>query len=125
MDCNNWVLLFFGLTALTFSIFYGAKGIAIFNENDAEKFGKYRKWHKRWFNFLGSIIGWIALWMLLPKPICDILRTIENGTPDISLSNILLFFLFFIGVTGYLPVTIVGVVLSIGELFQKAIDRLK
>ena len=51
--------------------------------------------HERWFNFLGSLVGWLALWTLLYRLFvrCVSVQAVDLGLIIIS----------FLGISGYLP----------------------
>lgn len=51
--------------------------------------------HERWFNFLGSLMGWWAFWLLLYG---QFVRRVPFQATDLGLIIIA-----FIGMSGYLP----------------------
>ena len=116
-----WSTVVFGLVALAFSLFYGAKACDIF---DVQVEGKSLAWkaHQFWLNFLGSLVGWFALWALVPRAAPCLLQSCHL---DLTLGDLALFFLAFVGVTGFLPVTIVGLVDSVKQVAAKLAGLLK
>ncbi len=103
------------------SAFYGIKATEIFG---VSKQGKSRAWkiHQFWLNFAGSIVGWITLWFLARKAyICF------GGSCPISFGfwDAAAVFVTFIGITGYLPVTVVGVIQGVKELAVKMLGMPK
>jgi hypothetical protein len=68
--------------------------------------------HQLWLNFVGSLVGWACLWFVV--------RWIVGGTSNFGWEYALLALIAFIGVTGYLPSTAVGIVQAIGTLVEKA-----
>ncbi|MBU2512157.1 hypothetical protein KJ966_12525 [bacterium] len=65
------------------------------------------------FNFVGSFAGWVCFYILL-------LRT-QSKLPnfiDFSWSDLLLFILSILGLTGHLPQTLYGLVVSIGKFAE-------
>jgi hypothetical protein len=58
--------------------------------------------HQWCFNLIGVAVGWISLWIVLPKAI-DILH---GRDIDLHFRDYFLFFLGLIGITGHLPMTL-------------------
>ena len=111
MSGFNLVFLVF---AGFFSIFYGLKAFKIFKVT-VPKTKKYSAWawHQRWFNFVGSVVGWTALWFLIQKAMTVLP---SSYTLTINVWDAVMFFLAFIGITGHLPYTMMGLIKSIGDL---------
>ena len=107
----------FALVGLIFSVFHGAMAADIFMSADARK-GKSWAWHVHqfWLNFCGSVAGWAALWFIIEK-VSALLVSPGSAAPQWS--DAALFFLAFLGVTGYLPFAIVTSVQAIKELISK------
>jgi len=118
---SSWPDLAFLAVALGASVFYGAKACAIFGVDAA---GKHWPWkvHQFWLNFSGSFTGWLALWVVIPRVVTCV---IEACAPELSVSDVALFFVAFVGVTGFLPTAIIGLVLSIKEVVAKLAGLLK
>ena len=75
--------LILGAFGFISSIFYGLKAFKIFEVNSDDKSVSW-KIHQIWFNFLGSIIGWLAFIFLIVKA----LKFIElNTNPAINISE--------------------------------------
>ena len=72
--------------------------------------------HQFWLNFGGSVVGWVALWIITQK-LAAILAAPETAAPQWS--DAALFFLAFLGITGYLPFAIITSVQAIKELISK------
>jgi hypothetical protein len=98
--------------ALGFSIFFGCCARTIFSVTEINK--KSWKFYQLWFNFAGSLFGWLALYAL----------RIELVQPSLSRTEFLLFFIGFVGITGHLPYTTYGLITSIEKVATKAIDLL-
>jgi hypothetical protein len=111
----------FGLLAFAASAFYGASACSIF---DVSTTGKRWPWklHQFWLNFAGSAVGWIALWSLLPGVIGCLTQACSA---NISWSDGGVFFLAFVGITGHLPVVVVGLAMSVKEIASKIAGVLK
>jgi hypothetical protein len=110
-----WVRIAYALVALTASALYGWYAVKIFlgvPSKDEQKHFAHRdrlSWrnHQRWFNFCGSLVGWICLWFLGLKfvPVA-----VTDSYPSLKWGDIGLAFVAFVGVTGYLPGAVVTVV---------------
>jgi hypothetical protein len=107
----------FFLTGLVLSLFHGIMATNIFVA-DKDKSDRSGAWyfHQFWLNFCGSVAGWTALWFIVQK-IALVLALPATAAPQ--LSDIALFFLAFLGVTGYLPFAILTTVGGIKELLAK------
>jgi hypothetical protein len=105
----------FVLVATAFSLFYGFRATNIF---DVKLAGTSRSWrfHQWWLNFLGSVSGWIASWFLLHKILS---ASHSPATVSIQPSDIGLFFLAFVGVTGFLPFSVVSVLQGLRDIATK------
>ena len=77
MHPETWTSIVFWLVALAASVLYGWNAVAI--HSPPRKKAKDRSneeskeelvypiawwWHQRWLNFLGALVGWLALWFL-------------------------------------------------------------
>jgi hypothetical protein len=113
----SWPGLFV-LVAIGMSVFYGLRACEIFSVSTTDRKWSWR-FHQFWLNFLGSGVGWVAAWAVLRA-------SVECASADCALSvspsAVSLFFLAFLGVTGYLPATIVGAVGGINELISKLLS---
>jgi len=110
-----WFAIAFSVLGLGMSLFHGLAAINIFNVQAPPK-ARVWKFHQFWFNFCGSVSGWVALWFLLQK-IAIGLSAPAAVSPQ--LSDAALFFLAFIGVTGYLPFSVITAVESVREIAAK------
>jgi hypothetical protein len=87
-----------------FSLFYGFRAVEIFQRADSKiKYPKYRiSWwiHQRWINFIGSMIGWIALYL-------ELLNFDRIGwnviASNLTLSDFALLVIALLGIMGFLP----------------------
>jgi len=107
---SPWHWLYW-IAALGMSLFYGLRACEIFSVSTE---GRRTSWrvHQFWLNFLGSLVGWVAAWALL-RPV--VACASEACSLSVSASTVLVFFLAFIGITGYLPVAVVGLVGGVNE----------
>lgn len=112
--------LVFVILGLPFSIFYGYSATKIFGIPTTEK-GSWI-FHQFWLNFVGSLAGWFFAYLLA----ADVQQNICSfSNYEITFGRILTFVLAFIGVTGYMPATIVGLVSGVKEIFAKAAGLIK
>lgn len=118
----TWPIIVLGILA---SLFYGLNAINIFFPKAKVQDTKSEHWswkvHQFWLNFLGSLVGWIILYFLLKR--IDFLKG-NNCSFVLSIRDFIYGLLAFIGITGYLPMTIVGLVNSVTSLAQKVIELL-
>jgi hypothetical protein len=102
------------VVAFAMSLFYGLRACEIFTVPTENRPRSWRI-HQFWLNFLGSAVGWVAAWAVLQA-------TLECASTPCSLSlspsAIALFFLAFLGVTGHLPVTVVGAIGGVSKLID-------
>ena len=117
----NTIKLIFGIVAILASLFYGIKATKIFNV-DATKMSFAWHFHQFWFNFLGSLFGWILAYSLLP----DIYNSIVNDSKiEISFARIFVLIIAFIGMTGHLPFTMMTAINYLKLAFEKILENLK
>ena len=121
MTVAEFIPIAFWLLALVASVFYGLSACAIFEISTSGKPWPWRL-HQFWLNFIGSAVGWIALWSLVPR----VIGCLAQGcSADLTWSDIGVFFLAFVGVTGHLPVALVGLAFSVKEIASKIAGLLK
>ena len=108
----NWL---FVCIAFGMSVFYGWSACAIFSVPKQDKPWSWR-FHQFWLNFIGSVVGWVAAWTVINSVLeC----AAASCTMSVAPSAFALFFLAFLGVTGYLPAALVGLVGGFNELISK------
>ncbi len=109
-----WCGLVYWTISLVLILFYAIKAYDIFAP--AEKPNEAQKIHNYWFNGLGALIGCVLLWTVIAK----FWYSIEHHDTSILTSGDYLTLLFsFIGITGFMPVTVVGITQSLGQLINK------
>ena len=106
--------LAFTVIGLAFSFFYGWKAFDIFRI-EGKDMPPALKFHQFWLNFLGSIVGWLMLWVALRR----LGFVIASPDHPLKVSDFILLLVAFIGVTGYLPFAILTSVQAIKELISK------
>jgi hypothetical protein len=112
------------LVAVIASALYGWNAVAIFLPSpSASEPARARAWwwHQRWLNFLGAFVGWVALWFLLREfGTCVVAECVA----DIGAWDVVGALVAFVGVTGYLPSTLVSLVSGVGGLAGKLAEVL-
>lgn len=110
--------------AFVASALLGWKAIEIFTDVPKRKKDEQPPaswwWHQRWFNFLGSLVGWFAGWILARR----YLPCFRGATLTPTVSDLLTGFIAFVGVTGFLPYTIYGLISSVYRVGEKLADKL-
>jgi hypothetical protein len=113
----------FWIAALVASLFFGLKAVTIFQVQAPKGKGPWAWWiHQFWLNFCGSFVGWVALWFVGRKVISCLGASCAF---ELTGWDVLISFLAFVGVTGFLPFTIVGLITGIKELVVKSTSFLK
>jgi hypothetical protein len=110
-----WLTLIFGFIGLGASVFYAWKAYDIFTVNTA---GKPQAWHahQRWFNFVGAVLGWMAMWFVARK-VYSCLAVMCPGHLDWS--DAALIAVAFVGITGHPPYTLGGLLEGLRVLALK------
>lgn len=122
VDLPSKLIIIFGVI---FSLFYGFNAVEIFQRSNPNK--KYPNsclswWiHQRWINFIGSVIGWICVFILYssltPFDLQDVARHIVAG-------HILLFTIGVLGIMGFLPLTFWGLANSMLFIAEKITGKI-
>jgi uncharacterized membrane protein len=115
-DLPLWALLTVAILAVVCTLFYGLKATEIFLDPLPSNRPLSWRLHQFWLNALGSAVGWVALLFLLTR----VFNCFEMKCSGVLTAlDVVLFFLAFVGVTGYLPAAVVGIVSSIGAIIGK------
>lgn len=116
MAMDGWMAAVYWVVALTASGLYGWHAVAIFKAHIAEREAPPPSawwWHQRWLNFLGAFVGWLALWFLLRKFVGCLFA---DCAANVGAWDVVGALVAFVGVTGYLPGTVVSLVSGVGGL---------
>ena len=119
---NVYAPCIFWTVALIASVLRGKYATEIFfqkNDHDNCKKSAPCKWHQRWLNFVGSFVGWIALWALVQK-YYDCASQVCSVSP--TMWHIFAALVAFVGITGYLPMTIITPLASLGNSIDKLVQ---
>ncbi len=75
-----------------------------------------------WFNFTGALFGWTALWCLVLR-VWSVWRVSSpSGRP--MLSDVFLALVAFVGISGYLPYAVKGILDGLQDLALEALKKL-
>ena len=80
-----------------------------------------RKVQQIWLNFLGGVVGWAALWLLLHQ--WWGLRRIPASSVQMTASDFGLALVAFVGISGYLPYAVIGAIQSSVALIRSLLQR--
>lgn len=120
LDISTLLQLLFCVVAVGMSIFYGWYACKI-HQVEVPKDNVPWLIHQFWFNFLGAAIGWVATWAVLGS----VLVCAKDNCPNsISLSSVTLFLVAFIGITGHLPTSLVGLIGGLKEFVDKLLTAI-
>jgi hypothetical protein len=109
------LVLPYALVAVVASSLYAWQACSIFGVSAADK---TRGWkvHQAWFNFAGAMLGWAALYYAAYKAYW----CLNTGCPvQLSIGDAAAMLVAFIGVTGHLPYTAMGIMTKLNELGAK------
>ena len=98
--------------AIILSAFYGWKARDIFQVKRPDESWAYLA-HQAWFNSVGALSGWAALWL---EAVRISWYATTGAQLQFGLTDVVLSIIAFIGVTGFMPTTIVGLIEGIREL---------
>lgn len=123
---NQEIIVFFlnnyiGI-ALTISLFYGGFAERIFGNEEQRKnsekaFGFLGHLHQFWLNFIGQVAGWFSFYIFI--------KTLQVvGMEKIAFGHGLLLMIGIIGIMGWLPLTLTGVIQSLADIAKRLIDKL-
>lgn len=124
----------FWVVALVVSVLYGWNAAAIFTDVSLRevKPAKAWWWHQRWLNFMGSVTGWTALWLLFRRLApclfqeCKTQLASASGSASrLDAGDAAMAFVAFVGITGYLPFAVVGLISGASTLSAKAGEVIK
>ena len=108
--------IIFLILAILFSIFYGVFWKQVWISPLSPGLTKSRLLHEVWFNFIGSLIGWICIFViyrsLLPF-------SWEGAVYNITWQHIALFIIGVLGITGLLPHVLWSISRSIDLLIER------
>lgn len=109
---------FYWILAISASLYYSLHAFEIHQDKRSINESAPFKNHQHIFNFLGSIIGWIFLWVILPSLWEAI--TWQN-TSALGTREIIILFLSFLGITGHFPMIGFGITKGFMLLMERTI----
>ncbi|MGA8862308.1 MAG: hypothetical protein WBM09_08720 [Gallionella sp.] len=116
MNLSSICEVIYVVIAGVFSVFYGLKAVEIFLDPVPVNKPCSWKFHQFWLNFTGAVVGWVCLWFIGGKVLACLYNTCSN---PIDWWDAAVAFFAFVGITGYLPMTVVALVQSIGAIVGK------
>ncbi|MCC4113727.1 hypothetical protein LLG90_00010 [Aromatoleum toluclasticum] len=124
MTIDTYVTGVYWMVAFIASALYGWHAVNIFKSHVGEREQQPHNawcWHQRWSYFLGALVGWLALWLLIRKfGGC----VFGDCAADVGVLDVVGAFVAFVGVTGHLKDTVVSLVSGIGGLAGKLAEVL-
>jgi hypothetical protein len=132
---DNHFAPFYWIVAIGASTFYGWKAVEIHSFSSAtggtssgeaaESANTPYPWawvvHQAWLNFLGAFVGWLALW-ILGRRFWDCVFGACSASPGGW--DILSGLVAFVGMTGFLPGTVVSLVAGLSMLASRLSELL-
>jgi hypothetical protein len=124
-DVIDFFLCYWFIIAIIVSLFWGIRGLHMSLLKDwkdhLSKSG-YFFWlsYQLIFNFIGSFAGWFCFYILLIRT----QKKLPELTATFDTSDFLLFLLSILGLTGHLPQTLYGLVVSVGKFAEAGTSRL-
>jgi len=103
-----WFL--FWATAVVASLFFGWKCFDIHGVNIGDAHWS-KRWHQHWVNFVGSLFGWAAFWIVFRK-VC--IYPSPVGWFDAAMMAVA-----YIGIIGYIPFVAHSLMQGVTELTKK------
>ncbi len=116
-----WFITSFGVLALISSSLLGFFCIEAHNIKVPEGYPRAARNHQRWFNFTGSLAGWLALWCLVRRAAG--VWWLSSSSGQASVSDFALGLVAFVGVSGSLPYATMGAIHALQALVGEALKR--
>jgi hypothetical protein len=117
-----WFEIVFWSFALAVSAFLGGLCYEVHRLYRQDKWP--REIQEMWLNFVGAIAGWIALWLLV-RQWWGIwwVASVPPVPIHLSVSDYVLGLVAFVGISGYLPYTVIGSLQIFVPLVHKLVER--
>ena len=91
-------------------------GAIIESRHSSEKAPWWQKWHEIWFNFAGSVMGWLIGYWLLQR---------FSGSQNLGAAEVLLMLFAALGIVGYVPQTLNAIPGLLEHLSELAAKKLR
>jgi len=121
MHIPYWFVYSFGALALLVSVPHGCFCFEVHGLKRAD-FSWPALIQQGWFNFVGSLFGWAALWCLVRRG--WYVWGVSSSSGQATVSDFVLGFVAFVGISGYLPYTTMGAVDALRAFVVEALNRL-
>ena len=115
MILPEWISYAFIAVGLLASLFYGWKAFYVFGVSAKGKPWAWRV-HQFWFNFAGSLLGWVAAWFVARKTWHCLM---VSCPAQLDWADAGLIATAFVGITWHLPYATAGILQGINELALK------
>lgn len=107
---------FYWILAISSSLYYSRHAFEIHQDKRHAIVSAPFKNHQHIFNFLGSFIGWILLWINLPS----LWNAVTwQDTLAFDTKEIVILFLSFLGITGHFPMIGYGIAKGVELLLER------
>ncbi|MGA7514619.1 MAG: hypothetical protein WBW46_17120 [Candidatus Sulfotelmatobacter sp.] len=113
-----WFISIFWTVAFLASIFHGVYCFEVHEIKDKAKYHTAALIQQWCFNFLGSLVGWIALWFLIRRS-GGLSSFLSYSLAAAGWSDFALGLVAFVGVSGYLPFATIANIRNVRELADK------
>jgi hypothetical protein len=121
MPIPCWFVESFAVSAVLVSILHGCFCFEVHGLKRSD-FSWPSLIQQGWFNFVGSLFGWAALWCLVRRAWS--VWGVSSSSGQATISDFGLGFVAFVGISGYLPYTTMGAVDAIRAFIAEALKRL-
>jgi len=112
--------IIFLILAILFSVFYGVFWKQIWVMPLSPGLTKSRLLHEVWFNFIGSLTGWICLYIIYKSLSAFTWQTVVI---NISWQHIFLFIIALTGITGLLPYILWSISRVVDQIIGKILKK--
>lgn len=85
-------------------------------ENEEAKFGKLFYFKEFWHHFVSYSFGWYTLYLFIGY-------SQQVSSKDFSVAHIILLLISIIGIVGWLPYLIMGIIKAVGSIIIRLADK--
>lgn len=114
---SQYLIYLYWFFAILASAWFGQHAVVIFiTDPKSRRHESVWQWYQRWLNFVGSISGWIALWIVGKKYFDYVF--LSASAPTFNAWDVLGCFIAFVGITGHLPFLVVSVTTGVSHVLH-------
>lgn len=121
LGVSCWLNVIFWGVALAASSLYGWNAFAIFTNANPRDLPKAQVYHQRWFNFVGSLVGWGLAYYELGRLFASIPGAVPS--PTLGFVDVFLVFIAVLGITGHIPYVFLKAGVSSPEGLKDVVDK--